>query len=632
MEYKVSYKVKNKMSAPKMCNVSLDGEIGARTDRFLYERVWGEFALKEILGETEDFFNTKFDDEIAIGYWRSEFWGKYILGAIDVCKYKKDENLKERIKTSVYKVLAFQREDGYLSTYEDSENIFPADTEITLRDLDTTCNFNWNVWGKKYTLWALLEAAKFLDDNHILECGEKLADHFVVQIKRLGVRVKDTGVMDGMPSCSILLPMLELYRLSGKEEYFDFCTDIIKQWEREDGEKPNLVLNAFSDKAPAHWYEPEYEWFAKTYEMLSCFEGILEYYRISGNSYYLEAVEAFYDQLVKYELNILGGVGHAAIFEDGVKFAEAGTELCDVIHWMKLCFELYLVTGKAKYMDSYENAYFNAFMAGIYADGKSGAFMVRSHGMHQFATPDVETKYQNCCLANMPRGIVNGAISLVAENEDGYFVNVYGQGTVRFGKTLIRISTGYLTDGKLHVTVKSPEKKKLYLRMPEWTENTRVKVKGVENIAEGEYCEVSLNGDTVAFVTFDVTPKIIEMPEGLRQFEKGNRHINRWLEFGNGYMTDDDILKHSVCAMKKGALLLARSKKAGYSGEEIATHYITSKEALECEVVNIRHDGFMCLCRVKITKGEEVYNYTLCDYASASDFYVLDNKYFTIYL
>ena len=632
MEYKVSYKIKNKMLPPKASDVSIDGEAGVRTDRFLYERVWSGFALKEILGETEEFFNTKFDDEVAIGYWRSEFWGKYILGAIDVCKYKKDDKLKERIKESVYKVMGYQRDDGYLSTYEDSENIFPADTKITMQDLDTTTNFNWNVWGKKYTLWALVESAKLFDDEHILKSAVKLADHFVNQLKRLGVRVKDTGVMDGMPACSILLPMLELYRLTANEDYFDLCTDIINQWEREDGEKPNLILNALSDKAPAHWFEPEYEWFAKTYEMLSCFEGVLEYYRISGNKYYLDAVEAFYNQLIKYELNILGSVGHAAIFEDGVKFAEAGTELCDVIHWMKLCFELYLVTGKSKYMDSYENAYFNAFLAGIYADGKSGAFMVRSHGMHQFATPDVETKYQNCCLANIPRGIINSALSMVSENEDGYFVNVYGQSTIYFGNTLIRISTGYLTDGKLHVTVKNPEKKKLYLRIPSWAENTKVKVNGVESIAEGEYFAVDLNGNTVAFITFDVTPKIIEMPEGLRQFEAGNRHINRWLEFGNGYMTEGDILKHPVCAVKKGVVLMARSKKAGYSGEEITTYNITSKADCKCEAVNIRHDGFMCLCRVKVTKGSEIYNYIMCDYASASDFYVLDNKYFTIYL
>ena len=48
----------------------------------------------------------------------------------------------------------------------------------------------------------------------------------------------------------------------------------------------------------------------------------------------------------------------------------------------------------------------NAFLAGVYEDGKTGAFMVRSHGQHRYATIDCSTKYQNCCLNNIARGFI----------------------------------------------------------------------------------------------------------------------------------------------------------------------------------------------------------------------------------
>ena len=48
MNYKVSYKVANKMTTPPLSAVSLDNEIGVRFDKFIDKRVTGEFAINEI--------------------------------------------------------------------------------------------------------------------------------------------------------------------------------------------------------------------------------------------------------------------------------------------------------------------------------------------------------------------------------------------------------------------------------------------------------------------------------------------------------------------------------------------------------------------------------------------------------
>ena len=67
MEYKVPYQVENLICLPDVGDVRLDGEIGIRYDRFIYERVTGQFAIDYILREAEEFFADQYDDEFAYG-------------------------------------------------------------------------------------------------------------------------------------------------------------------------------------------------------------------------------------------------------------------------------------------------------------------------------------------------------------------------------------------------------------------------------------------------------------------------------------------------------------------------------------------------------------------------------------
>ena len=348
MRNKVEYKVNNIHVSPELTCVTLDGEIGMRYDKFIYERITSKFALDYIWKEAEEVFADKYDDEYAAGMWRSEFWGKLILSAVRVCRMSGDSSLKEEIRQSAYRMLSYQTDEGVISTYRDGDNIMPPNSMDAVKDMGWECTYNWNIWGQKYTLWAMLECAQLLDDQCILNCCARMADHIIEQLDRLGVRLKDTGtaLMVGMPPCSILKPMLVLYRLTGKESYLSFCLDIAKDWMREDNEMPNLINNARSGIAPSKWYDG---WYAKAYEMMSCFDGIAELYRVTGDTVYFDAVKGIWELLSKYELNILGSVGYCERFFDGASQFDSATEVCDAIHWMRICHELFMLSGEAKY-------------------------------------------------------------------------------------------------------------------------------------------------------------------------------------------------------------------------------------------------------------------------------------------
>ena len=86
---------------------------------------------------------------------------------------------------------------------------------------------------------------------------------------------------------------------------------------------------------------------------------------------------------------------------------------------MRLNYDLYLITGRPKYMDSFEKCYYNAFLAGVFRDGKWGAFAVRSHVRHQTAQTACGFKHNHCCVNNVPRGFMDFAESMVATNREG---------------------------------------------------------------------------------------------------------------------------------------------------------------------------------------------------------------------
>ncbi len=637
MEYKVQYKVKNKMQALPVECVSLDGEIGIRFDRFAYERVSGEFAIKEILREAEEFFAEKYDDEYSEGMWRSEFWGKLVISAARVARMKNDNELKAALAESVKRVLAYQCEDGYLSTYRDRKNIFGGrrdDPTYALVGWDS----NWNVWGQKYTLWALLECAMLLDDESILAAAAKLADNVITTLSEMGICATGAGVQFGMAAGSIMKPMLILYRLTGDKRYLDFSLEIAADWEREDGKCPNLIANSLAG-TPVHlWYSESDGWVAKAYEMMSCFDGICELYRLTGDEHLLVATERFWELVKEGESNILGSVGYCERFMNAAAYPDSATEVCDVIHWMRLSYELLIITGRARYAEAFERAFLNAFLAGIYDDGREGAFFVRSSGRHWVAGTQCETKYQHCCVNNAPRGFVNAAEMAVTKSGAAYYVNAYYPTTVRLGEVSFRIGDGYTDNGSPIITVRGLKPGTLiYLRAPEWSGKTIALPMADGNYVEmaaGEYTPVAVYSEynTVIMVNFDMTPKVIPFGREFIDLPATDYHVHRWIDPRGGVCDRGAMVRGPMCTVQYGPVVLARSKKIGASEADMFCGKSVYGKDVECTAQPIRRNNLLAQCRVTLAADGEESTYLMCDFASAANCDTFDPRYFTVFV
>ena len=90
--------------------VKLAGYIGGRIDGCIEKRVLGQ-SVDELV---EPF---KAQDETK-GRWASEFWGKWIQGAVASYEYNHDPALLEKIKEGERKLIATQLDDGYIGDYD----------------------------------------------------------------------------------------------------------------------------------------------------------------------------------------------------------------------------------------------------------------------------------------------------------------------------------------------------------------------------------------------------------------------------------------------------------------------------------------------------------------------------------
>ena len=112
--------------------------------------------------------------------------------------------------------------------------------------------------------------------------------------------------------------------------------------------------------------------------------------------------------------------------------------------------------------------------------------------------------------------------------------------------------------------------------------------------------------------------------------------MQRWLgtKGTQSEVPRDIMLTRPMSTVRRGALILARSKKIGadeadmFSGETVWGRNVTAS----AEDVR-EEEGFLCRCRVvfRDPDGEER-TYDMCDYASAGNFSSDDPRTFTLFV
>lgn len=420
--------------------------------------------------------------------WQSEFWGKWMLSAALAYKYTKDPELMKKMRYAVEGLLATQLKNGYIGNYG-PENQLTA----------------WDIWGRKYSMLGLIRYYEVSTDKKALKAASKVADHLISQVGPGKTNIIKTGFYHGMASSSVLEPIVYLYNHTSKEKYLDFANYIVDQWETEGG--PDLIGKALDGVNVADRFPPPGKWWSwengqKAYEMMSCYDGLLELYKVTKKPEYLQAVVKTVDNIMETEINIAGSGSAFECWYGTVERQTQATyhtmETCVTTTWMKLCDKTQQITGDSKYADEVEKSFYNAMMASMKYDASEIAKYSPLEG-NRIAGEDQCSMHINCCNANGPRGFAMMPFFGIKMADHEIFVNYYGASeagiTLEKGNEIsITQTSTYPESGSIQLSI-NPQKSidfSLNLRIPAWSVLTTVKVNGeaIENIKPGTYLPI----------------------------------------------------------------------------------------------------------------------------------------------
>ena len=536
-------------NAAEIGSVRLKGYLGERLDAMIERHVCGadvDYITAPFMEKTE----TK-------GWWQTEFWGKWMHSAVPYLGYCGSEKLRASIDRGIDRMLASQEPNGYIGNYPD----------------ELRCGEGWDVWGMKYSLMGLLHyhdvtrsrsKVEVENGDRALDAAKRLCDYVIAEIGPNGKRGRElwqTGNWSGYASSSILEPVVWLYRRTGERKYLDFATYIVKgMTEPESGPRLlDLALkgvsvadrNGYGNKPETHggYVMKHNRW--KAYEMMSCYQGILDYVEevekveVKGrgrqwmSDLRLAAVKTAED-IVKEEINLAGGCACSEAWFHGARKQHLPylrlQETCVTTTWMRFCEKLLEVTDDPKWADQIERTFYNAYLGAMKADGSEFAGYTplsgnRYHGQHHCYM------HTDCCTANGPRGFLCFLKELYHKNGDSATFNFYASALVD-GFDMYSL---YPRTDTTRIVSHTTGPLKLRLRIPAWSAKTVVKLNGtlLDGVKAGSYFVLDHEwklGDIVE-VKFDM-PVIAHTLEHNVAFTRGPVLLARDSRFADGDLSE----------------------------------------------------------------------------------------------
>ena len=523
--------------ATSLPDIKLKGYLGDRLDAMIQGHV---------IGTDVDYITAAYQEKTENkGWWQTEFWGKYMHSAVPYAYYVDSAKLGNDLKHGVDRMLQSQEPCGYIGNYPD----------------ELRCGEGWDVWGMKYTMLGLLHYYDYVkghDDaeaEKVLNATKRLCDYVIGEIGLNGRRNRElwtTGNWSGYASSSILEPVVWLYRRTKEEKYLDFATYIVKGMTEPDS-GPRLLDLALKGVSVADRnvdgqdFTKNDDWAyvckhgrSKAYEMMSCYQGLIEYYEVTGRKDLLDAAIMTANDIVKEEVNLAGGCASSEAWYHGARKQHLPylrlQETCVTTTWMRFCEKLLDVTDDPKWADQIERTFYNAYLGAMKADGREFAGYTplngnRYHGQnHCFMHTD-------CCTANGPRGFLCFLREFFRNDGKTATFNFYGSAIVPgFDMYALYPRTDYVrivshTTGAL----------KLRLRIPSWSEKTQVKLNGktLDGVMAASYFLIDREwklGDIVE-VRFDM-PVVQHVLDHHVAFTRGPVLLARDSRFNDGDLTE----------------------------------------------------------------------------------------------
>ena len=543
--------------------------------------------------------------------WRGEYWGKMMRGAVLTYAYTKSEKLYGTLEATVKSMLTAQKPCGRFTTYN--------------ADIEWKTEYGWDMWCRKYVLLGFEYFLEICRDGElrkeIMRAITRHADRILDKVGDGKIKICETTKQwQGLAASSVLEAFVKLYRLTDEKKYLDFAEHIASSGFTS---VDNLVKLAYENKIMPHEYSV-----VKAYEMMSCFEGLLELYRETGTEKYLVAVKNFAAAIIKNEITVVGCAGsYHELFNNG-KEHQLDTdyygilqETCVTVTWMKLCTRLLFLSGDAIYAECIENAAYNGMLGAVNSDGvkdyMSGfpfdsyspllfGMRGRASSGHKIIEKNGVLSEYGCCASIGSAGLALIPLTSIFASNEGVYVSLYIPGSFTAkspaGQSVrVTVDTDYPRSGnvRLTVSVDSPERFIIAPRIPSCARGAELTVNGAHENADCGFVRLDRkwhNGDTVE-LNLDIPVRTYRLPY------------------------DTEAAKNHV-AFFKGPVLLARDARVGGDIDTVVD-IIEDKDGT-VNAIPSSDAAFDVNLEYKLPQRDGTF-ITVIDYASAGKTYTKDS-------
>ena len=500
-------KVQNALNPSAYGSTHMSGYIGSKLDACIDNRLMAQDIERVVQP-----FRDKPD-----GTWgfRSEFWGKWFTAAMMGYGYAPTPEHRAVVDRAVQELIATQDKNGYIGTYLDENHLG-----------------EWDIWGRKYVMLGLLGYYDQTGDKSVLDAACKVADNLIKEAgPESGVNIAATGWIGwkGLASSSVLEPIALLYQRTGEMRYLQFAEHIIRSWDTPNKLTPTgirLVQEALS--GTPLW---KMSGTPKAYEMMSCFEGLCEMYRATGNRLYFDACHTLINTIIRDEIMIVGSASMMEIWCHGkMRQTEPmyqGMETCVTATWMKFLYQMLRLTGESQYADQLEISLYNATLGAMTPDGSWWAYYSSLMGERVPSHQQFSDVVMSCCVANGPRGLMTLPSWAVMTSPSGATINFYGTMqsavTTPKGQSLtLDMKSDYPVSGTVDATLNltTDETFGLSLRIPQWSSVNKLTINGeayTGYLIAGTYATITRtwhNGDRIA-LQLDMRGRVVDAPSGV---------------------------------------------------------------------------------------------------------------------
>ena len=577
--------------------------------------------------------------------WRGEYWGKMMRGACFVYSYTKNPELYKILSDTVRDMISTADESGRISAYG------------VYHEFD-----GWDIWERKYVLLGMQYFYEICEDEALRAA---IVQSMIGQVDYISERIGDPKLFPkkihitkatrnwrGLNSASLLEPIIRLYTLTGEQRFFDFATYIVEQGGTD---VANIFTLAYEDHFAPYQYPV-----TKAYEMTSCFEGLLEYYRVTGNEYYKTAIINYANRVLETDFTVIGSGGMDHELFDHSTVRQANTtgslkcqETCVTVTLMKFFYQVHLLTGDPKYIDAFERSLYNGYLGAVNTEKVIEPTLKENHPEYNLQPLHFDSyspltagrrgvtiggfrlmsdnHYYGCCACIGSAGIGLVPKVQLLSTKEGFALNLYIRGTVESTtpagqKVTFTLNTEYPKEGRIQVTVSlaQPEAFQLKLRNPAWNKETSLTVCGEpQPITEG-YLTLDRewkDGDTLE-LSLDMRTEVI------RPIPYGAEFLMNVVIWGANYLVQsydvEDPIAHKHIALRRGPVMLAQENRLGYSVDDPVDVQIGEDGYVAVELTeNIAPYKNVVEALVPLTNGKKM---LVTDYSSAGKLWTEESK------